>query len=195
MQTHQYFSFLIYLCILLLFVNNSIIPNVLTQESEMIFLSNKNIIILLSISFLLYTLTFKKPITLDRRTKLEEHILIKNQQINENNKKNNKQPTYDFTFDGCSGGMSALYDLFASNLSWEDGCLLHDYAYWQGGTVEEKKKADDELYRHIIEKGYSKKYALAMWTFVKIGGQPFLPFPWRWGYGYPYPQKLFYEKK
>lgn len=194
MLTYQYFLATIYL-IMILFVFSLIprffinkLPRLLSKVALKIHFNTKVLICYLVITFILYTLTFRKPLVLNNKKeiikKLEE----------EGNKRGLEHPKYKFTWDGCSGGISALYNMLGLNLDWEDGsgCLTHDYAYWRGGSSDLKRKADNHLYEHILAMGHNKFYAYLVWLIVAIGGQPFLPFPWRWGYGYPYPEKAFY---
>ncbi|WP_020414349.1 hypothetical protein [Microbulbifer variabilis] len=64
-------------------------------------------------------------------------------------------------------------------------CLAHDYAYWKGGTYEERKLVDEKLKACVVGTG-EDEVALLMLVGVRIGGTPFLPTPFRWGFGWPY---------
>jgi hypothetical protein len=68
-----------------------------------------------------------------------------------------------FTSDGCSGGMSAGWDLLARRLPgfreryggsppWEACCLAHDRDYWAGETADgyHHRKAADERLRECV---------------------------------------------
>ncbi len=89
-----------------------------------------------------------------------------------------------FTTDGCSGGMSWFWRTFLGHPPpWEGDCVEHDKAYWEGGTKEQRRKADLKLCRRVGDKGYPILGWL-MFAGVYVGGSPLLPFSWRWGYGY-----------
>jgi hypothetical protein len=97
--------------------------------------------------------------------------------------------------DGCSGGMSAFYsrlpqairDRCGETLPWRECCVVHDRAYYYGGTREEKRAADealkqcvaqilgDDISGHILGAG--------MEIAVSIGGLPYFATSYRWGYG------------
>jgi hypothetical protein len=112
-------------------------------------------------------------------------------------------PTKPFESDGCSGFMSYLWRLFFRRAPpWEDGCLEHDRAYWQGGELGLRLQADSRLMQHVAAKGHPY-WAWLMFAGVRLGGVWWLPFPgvrriggrWRfkfdgvrWGYGHPYPR-------
>ena len=174
-------------CLILSFMPNLIMKNANSAIYGIYinFKYNKIQIVLgLIISLVLYILTYRKPL------KGKEEIIN-----NLNNETENvDNPPFKFTWDGCSGGISALTNLFFTKVDWEDGngCLKHDYAYWKGGTFTMKRNADNDLYNHIVSLGHSKIYAYIVWFAIAIGGLPFIPAPWRWGYGYPYPQKIFF---
>ena len=88
-------------------------------------------------------------------------------------------PPYAFTTDGCS--------------AWPDGdwvrcCVEHDFAYWCGGSAEQRQAADAEFRECLIGAGHD---TLATWMYygVRFGGHPWWPFPWRWGYGWDWPYR------
>lgn len=89
-----------------------------------------------------------------------------------------------FTSDGCSlfpdGSLS-------ENTLWLNCCGDHDLTYWQGGTYDERLKADLALEQCVarVGKPYLGKLMLAG---VRIGGSPYLPSGFRWGYGWRYPR-------
>ncbi|MDE1461883.1 hypothetical protein [Spartinivicinus poritis] len=90
-----------------------------------------------------------------------------------------------FTTDGCSGGMSTLWSLFDQSPVWEYCCILHDKVYWQGGTAQQRLKADNNLQQCVIQAGYPRLADL-MYHAVRAGGGPCTGLPWRWGYGWPH---------
>ena len=88
-----------------------------------------------------------------------------------------------FASDGCS--------LFPDGTTkdrdkWCDCCLSHDIAYWQGGTADERKKADEALRSCIRDRTNDKELAEAIYLGVRAGGHPAFPVSYRWGYGWPY---------
>ena len=87
-----------------------------------------------------------------------------------------------FTTDGCSrfpDGTSSEPEL------WLDCCTVHDVAYWQGGTSEQRLQADKVLKQCVIAAG-EPTIASLMFAGVRVGGTPYLPTAFRWGYGWPY---------
>ncbi len=87
-----------------------------------------------------------------------------------------------FTTDGCSrfpDGTLSEPDL------WLECCTVHDVAYWQGGTDEQRSVADLELRQCVSGLG-RPTIALLMFVGVRIGGTPYVPTSFRWGYGWPY---------
>ncbi len=90
---------------------------------------------------------------------------------------------HDFTSDGCS--------LFPDGnvkdrALWCDCCLAHDIAYWQGGTKEDRKHADEVLRECVLESTGSKALADMMYDGVRAGGHPAFLTWYRWGYGWKY---------
>ena len=78
-----------------------------------------------------------------------------------------------FTTDGCS--------------FWPDGdyvecCIVHDMAYWCGGSFWERMAADAEMAACV--EGLN---ATAMYAGVRAFGWCWVPAPWRWGYGRDWP--------
>lgn len=91
-----------------------------------------------------------------------------------------------FHSDGCS--------LFpdASLISWHDWCeccFAHDIAYWQGGTVAERKAADQRLHDCVKDKTENSALARMMYEGVRFGGSPYFYNWYRWGYGWGYDRK------
>lgn len=86
------------------------------------------------------------------------------------------KPITAFRTDGCS-----LFPDSFFKINWQDACIKHDFAYWNGGDDEERKKADTILRNEV--NGVIPKLGDVMWFGVKIGGNQELPLPWKWGYG------------
>ncbi|MBX2882849.1 MAG: hypothetical protein KTR32_23060 [Granulosicoccus sp.] len=89
-----------------------------------------------------------------------------------------------FTSDGCSAFPDGT---LGQNELWLTCCTAHDYAYWKGGTREERKQADLALRECVASVG-EEEVALLMLAGVRVGGTPYLPTSFRWGYGWPYPK-------
>jgi hypothetical protein len=87
-----------------------------------------------------------------------------------------------FTTDGCSAFPNGTDK---QNELWLACCTLHDIAYWQGGTYQERVNADNALNTCVKQVGEPTIAAL-MLAGVRVGGTPYLPTPFRWGYGWPY---------
>lgn len=92
-----------------------------------------------------------------------------------------------FVSDGCSAFPDGT---LKQKELWLSCCQNHDYAYWKGGTKEQRLEADREL-EVCVSKVGNPKIALLMLAGVRVGGVPYLPTEFRWGYGWPYPK--FYE--
>lgn len=91
-----------------------------------------------------------------------------------------------FTSDGCSGGLSWLWEtITTTQIPWHGACVKHDMEYWIGGTSEDRKKADIQLMIDVIENGYPI-IAFVMYVGVRLGGWTHFPTRFRWGFGYPY---------
>ena len=89
-----------------------------------------------------------------------------------------------FTSDGCSSFPDGTYQ---QNQLWLNCCKAHDFAYWQGGTYQQRLDADKEL-KECVAKVGEPEIALLMLAGVRVGGTPFLPTTFRWGYGWSYPR-------
>lgn len=87
-----------------------------------------------------------------------------------------------FTSDGCSAFPNG--NLVDKKL-WLRCCTLHDYAYWQGGTYQQRVVADHNLRECVKEVG-EPSIALIMLIGVRLGGSPYWPTSFRWGYGWHY---------
>lgn len=89
-----------------------------------------------------------------------------------------------FELDGCSSfpdGTAQEREL------WLSCCVAHDYAYWQGGTYEERVVADNDLQACVAAVG-EPHIARLMLAGVRVGGTPYLPTRFRWGYGWTFPR-------
>lgn len=89
-----------------------------------------------------------------------------------------------FTSDGCSAFPDGTLQ---QQQLWLSCCAAHDYAYWLGGTYEERLTADEKLRQCVASVG-EPGIALLMLAGVRVGGTPYLPTSFRWGYGWPYPR-------
>jgi len=69
--------------------------------------------------------------------------------------------------------------------NWHECCVAHDYAYCEGGTRQDRKKADIQLMRCVALKGHPH-IAYLMFLGVRLFGGPFFPTRFRWGFGRPY---------
>lgn len=84
-----------------------------------------------------------------------------------------KLPDYLFTTDGCSR--------FPDD-GWAGCCVVHDIAYWCGGS-EDDREAADRWFRGCLD-GKTHLLSGLMYWGVRLGGAAFWPAPWRWGYGW-----------
>jgi hypothetical protein len=87
-----------------------------------------------------------------------------------------------FTTDGCSSFPDGTIEHASL---WANCCIRHDFAYWQGGTYEERLTADEELESCVARAG-EPTIASLMLAGVRVGGTPYLPTSYRWGYGWPF---------
>lgn len=87
-----------------------------------------------------------------------------------------------FTSDGCSAFPDGT---LVQKTLWLACCEQHDYAYWKGGTSEERALADEALKACVAAVGKPDIAAL-MLAGVRVGGSPYLPTQFRWGFGWPY---------
>lgn len=82
-----------------------------------------------------------------------------------------------FVSDGCSVPNSL------NHANWESCCVAHDYAYWKGGTKEEKRQADVKFHRCLKERNATDIEMETWFTAVYELGDS------RWGSGWT-PRKL-----
>ncbi len=83
------------------------------------------------------------------------------------------QPDLIFTTDGCTRWPDD---------SWVECCIVHDIAYWCGGSEQDRKGADRDLQLCVNRK--AAMIGNVMYPGVRAAGSPWLPTPWRWGYGW-----------
>lgn len=87
-----------------------------------------------------------------------------------------------FTTDGCS----LFPDRLPGIAPYCECCVLHDLAYWRGGTKEERLSADQAFRACIARATGDDLLAQSMYEGVRGGGSPYYRTPFRWGYGWPY---------
>jgi hypothetical protein len=88
-----------------------------------------------------------------------------------------------FSNDGCSlfpDGSFKQKDL------WCDCCVVHDVAYWQGGSDAQRLAADKKLRACVLSKTHNSVLAELMYQGVRVGGAAVFPNWYRWGYGWRY---------
>ena len=88
----------------------------------------------------------------------------------------------DFTSDGCSLFIDGTFE---KPELWKECCLTHDIAYWQGGTQEERLKADLAFKACVEKMAGDSTLAKLMYDAGRVGGEPYFPTWYRWGYGWP----------
>ena len=88
-----------------------------------------------------------------------------------------------FSTDGCS-----LFPdrALIGNADWRACCVAHDHAYWRGGTIETRLKADQALRTCVHEATGNEALAELMYLGVRTGGGPYYFTSYRWAYGWPY---------
>lgn len=87
-----------------------------------------------------------------------------------------------FTTDGCSRFPDRAPD---GRSDWCHCCVVHDLAYWRGGSSRARRSADLALKSCVYKASGSKALAETMFLGVRAGGGPDFPTPYRWGYGWP----------
>ncbi|MBY0385611.1 hypothetical protein K2X05_10690 [bacterium] len=86
-----------------------------------------------------------------------------------------------FSSDGCSSFPDGIP--YFDEKKWLHCCIVHDIAYWAGGTKEDRKNADLNLKTCVAKTG-EESIAEAMYSGVRIGGYAHFPTSWKWGYGW-----------
>jgi hypothetical protein len=94
-----------------------------------------------------------------------------------------RSPMHPFSSDGCT--------LFpdgppGDRRRWCECCLVHDMAYWRGGTEAERQAADLALRACVLERSHDPGVAEAIYMGARLGGSPIFPTGYRWGYAWPY---------
>lgn len=87
-----------------------------------------------------------------------------------------------FATDGCSLWLDGTPE--QPNL-WRHCCVAHDLAYWQGGTKEQRKQADEEILA-CVKQAQGSGMANYIYGNVRWGGSPYWMSNYRWGYGWDY---------
>lgn len=88
-----------------------------------------------------------------------------------------------FTSDGCSLFPDSSV---ITKKDWCECCFQHDVAYWQGGTEQQRERADTELKQCVLQKTEDLALANLMYEGVRVGGSPYFYNWYRWGYGWSY---------
>lgn len=91
----------------------------------------------------------------------------------------------EFKSDGCS--VPAFLRKFFPKEALEQCavCEAHDLSYWVGGTIEERSRADNDLYEGLVEAGMSPVKARIYWIACRIFGGPELNKLTTWACGKP----------
>ena len=123
---------------------------------------------------------------------------------NEENRKLNIGPFIPTNSDGCTALSWPYNKLTGKLLPFRDCCIVHDEAYWYGGTKQQRKDGDLLLMTSVQAKGdvgISKTlyFVLSrlMYVAVRIGGSPKTGLPWRWQFSSPFTTRTIfggYEK-
>lgn len=90
-----------------------------------------------------------------------------------------------FTTDGCSSFPDGVPMI--DETRWQQCCIVHDVAYWKGGTYAEREAADQAL-RSCVAAAQDQPLGDTMYMGVRVGGSPYLPTTWKWGYGWTQPR-------
>jgi hypothetical protein len=86
-------------------------------------------------------------------------------------------------YDGCSGNLSEFYKFFTGKYpQYEHCCDIHDQAYFKGGTSEERRKADNELWDCVKRSG-NPNLATLLYYVCRVGGHLIFPTSYRWDFG------------
>ena len=83
----------------------------------------------------------------------------------------------EFTTDNCS---------VVPDYDQSECCVRHDWAYWKGGTIQERREADRKFLT-CVKETRSGWLAPFRWFGVRVGGIGLFPTEFRWGYGWNWP--------
>lgn len=86
-----------------------------------------------------------------------------------------------FSTDGCSLFPDRAY---ITKADWCSCCLVHDLAYWRGGTEQERLAADLALKDCVQKSTKNPVLAKLMFDGVRLGGGPYFFTSYRWAYGW-----------
>jgi hypothetical protein len=86
-----------------------------------------------------------------------------------------------FSTDGCSKFPDGIP--LSNPTLWRHCCIEHDVAYWQGGTADQREKADEAL-NQCVSVAAGRFLGISMYLGVRFGGQAGFPTSWHWGYGW-----------
>ncbi|WMW82001.1 hypothetical protein RF679_06865 [Undibacterium cyanobacteriorum] len=86
-----------------------------------------------------------------------------------------------FSTDGCSLFPDRAY---ITRADWCSCCLVHDLAYWRGGTEQERMAADLALKDCVQKSTKNPVLANLMFDGVRLGGGPYFFTSYRWAYGW-----------
>jgi len=92
-------------------------------------------------------------------------------------------PLQPFSTDGCS--LFPDHSLIGK-ADWCQCCVVHDLAYWRGGTSQARLSADKALSACVLRVTGNRALADLMYAGVRTGGGPYFYTPYRWGYGWPF---------
>jgi hypothetical protein len=89
--------------------------------------------------------------------------------------------------DSYAKALQAIRDHFGGTLLWRKCCVVHDRAYYYGGTREEEQAADEALKQCVAQMLgddiLGDLLGSAMQFAVSTGGLPYFATSCRWGYG------------
>lgn len=88
-----------------------------------------------------------------------------------------------FSSDGCSRFPDRNP---IARKDWCSCCVVHDLAYWRGGSEQQRLQADQALKACVEQTTGDAQLAQTMYLGVRAGGGPELYTPYRWGYGWPF---------
>ncbi|MEE9387220.1 MAG: hypothetical protein V3U96_01305 [Paracoccaceae bacterium] len=140
---------------------------------------------------------------LERQIEITSHKLLV--------KARSEAPSAVFVTDGCSGGMSAIWNELSvqfpalkqevgGSLPWEHCCVAHDRSYYNAGGTETavasfdaRVSADQALRNCVADIGVTQPdkaaefvvLANGIYTAVRLAGAPCSGLSWRWGFGLP----------